>query len=222
MRGARASRERVSSRPSRRTCAPRCAHALPNPLETKREMRRPDAPHIRPPRPPGVPGVSTTGDSTHDRTSQRTPRRAPGQRHLNRGGPHQGLVPGIHAPVSWKCCPRLTRSRRNSSQNATPSAPPGRVSTRWPNALKGGFQNWNRSSTRPAAWSDQGGAGNRFRARRAARRSPRVGMFPRRGYTSSESHADRLEHRDRRPGSRRRERNDARESRVSRDLNPTR
>ena len=43
-----------------------------------------------------------------------------------------------------------------------------------------------------------------------------------RGYTSSESHADRLEHRDRRAGSRRQERNDARESRVSRDLNPTR
>ena len=35
-------------------------------FETGSEMRRPDAAHIRPPRPPYESGVTTTGESTHD------------------------------------------------------------------------------------------------------------------------------------------------------------
>ena len=35
-------------------------------FETGSEMRRPDAPNIRPPRPPYEPGATTTGESTHD------------------------------------------------------------------------------------------------------------------------------------------------------------
>ena len=46
------------------TCWP-CSSATEL-FETGSEMRRPDAPHIRPPRPPYEPGATTTGDITHD------------------------------------------------------------------------------------------------------------------------------------------------------------
>ena len=81
---------------------------------------------------------------------------------LSRCALHSPRCPYMHVRAVWasqrKCCPRSTRSRRNSSQNVTSSVPPGQVSTRWPSALKGGFQNWNRSSTRPATGSDPGAA----------------------------------------------------------------
>ena len=78
------------------------------------EMRRPDVAGIRPPRPPGEPGSTTTGASTHDCDSNLTSRgRGPANGARRRGRHrvsgyrdpihvlvHQDAVRGVHVPVS--------------------------------------------------------------------------------------------------------------------------